>query len=71
MNREPEFWGGELRLPRWLRRFRRGSSADDTPEREVERHEYQDRVGKSDPGKAAQDMLGAWSIMMPREKRRH
>ena len=36
MPNEPEFWGGELRVPRWLRRNRKTPSADDTPERQRE-----------------------------------
>ena len=49
MPREPEFWGGELLISRWLR---------ETP------------VGKSDPVKHAEDMLGADSIFLPRDVRR-
>jgi hypothetical protein len=34
MAREPEEWGGEVRLPTWLRRMlRRPAPRDNTPER--------------------------------------
>jgi hypothetical protein len=39
MPRELEPWGGEVRLPAWLRRaLRRRDAAADTPERAHERH---------------------------------
>ena len=40
---ELEPWGGEVRLPRWLRRvLRRPDAAEDTPERAHERRQPQD-----------------------------
>jgi hypothetical protein len=37
-----EAWGGEVRLPRWLRRLlRRPEAAGDTPEARAERHRPQ------------------------------
>ena len=37
MRRELEEWGGEVRVPRWLRRaLRLGPQAEDTPERRAE-----------------------------------
>jgi hypothetical protein len=40
MAREVEPWGGEVRLPRWLRALlRRQPDAGDTPERAHERHQ--------------------------------
>jgi hypothetical protein len=39
MSPAPEPWGGEVGLPRWLRRLlRRPPVVDDTPERRHERH---------------------------------
>jgi hypothetical protein len=32
MAREPEAWGGEVRLPRWLQRVLRREAQTDTPE---------------------------------------
>ena len=32
MTREPEAWGGEVRLPRWLRRVLGREAQTDTPE---------------------------------------
>jgi hypothetical protein len=72
MSRESEFWGGEVHFPRWLRRRRNRQSADDTPERQRESRgrRYEPFPGKSEPGKTAEDMLGAYKIMLPRDKRR-
>ena len=42
MTKELEPWGGEVRLPRWLRRLRRGrGGTGDTPERAHEKRQYQ------------------------------
>lgn len=39
MARELEEWGGEVRVPGWLRRvLRLGPPAEDTPERRAEAH---------------------------------
>jgi hypothetical protein len=74
MSREPEFWGGELHVPGWLRRLRKRPPADDTPERQRERHDHIDApvgpTGKSNPGQSALDQRGAFSIMLPSDKRR-
>jgi hypothetical protein len=71
MPREPEFWGGEVRVPRWLRRNRKRPSADDTPERQRELHDHREApTGKSDPVRAAEDMLGASTIFLPPDRRR-
>jgi hypothetical protein len=38
MPRELEPWGGELQMPRWIRRMlRRGAAPEDSPERAHER----------------------------------
>ena len=43
MSRELEPWGGEVHMPRWLRRLlRRGGPTADTPERAHERHKPAD-----------------------------
>ena len=71
MPREPEFWGGELLISRWLRRIRKRPSTDDTPERQRELHDHRETpAGKSDPVRAAEDMLGADAIFLPRHVRR-
>ena len=71
MPREPEFWGGELRVPRWLRRHRKRPPAGDTPERQRELHDHREPpAGKSDPVRAAEDMMGADSMFLPRDRRR-
>jgi hypothetical protein len=45
--------------------------ADDTSEREQELHDHREPpAGKSDPYKAAEDMLGADAMFLPRAKRR-
>jgi hypothetical protein len=70
MSRQPEPRGGELLVSRWLRRIRKGRVADDTPERQQELHDHREPpAGKSDPWRAAQDMLGADAIFLPRDKR--
>jgi hypothetical protein len=72
MSREPEPWGGELLVSRWLRRIRKSRVADDTPERQQERHDRREApAGKSDPYRAAQDMLGAETLFLPRDVRRN
>jgi hypothetical protein len=42
MSHEPEPWGGEVHLPRWLARLLRRSPVEDTPERRHERHKPQE-----------------------------
>lgn len=68
MPREPEFFGGELRVPRWLRRRGKRPAADDTTERQHEAHDKRE-TGNSDPHKTAEKMLGADAIFLPRKKR--
>jgi hypothetical protein len=69
MSRQPEFWGGELLITRWLRRLRKPPG--DTPERQREMHDHRDApTGKSDPVRAAEDMLGADTVFLPRDVRR-
>ena len=71
MPREPEFWGGELLISRWLRRIRKHPSSGDTPERQRELHDHRETpAGKSDPVRAAEDMMGADAIFLPRDVRR-
>ena len=70
MPTQPEPWGGQVRFPRWMRRGRRNPQADDTPERQREAHDGVDAsVSKSIPDNA-RDLLGASSIMLPRDQRR-
>jgi hypothetical protein len=43
-NREPEAWGGEVRMPRWLRRvLKRPEPLEDTPEAAHEKRKAQPR----------------------------
>jgi hypothetical protein len=77
MRREPEEWGGAVRLPIWLRRLlRRADPAPDTPERA---HEARTGGGRSaggghpaDPtGGAPVEVLGPGSLSdLHRERRR-
>ena len=39
MSRDLEPWGGEVRMPGWLRRLLHRADADDTPERAHERRQ--------------------------------
>ena len=51
-NRQQEAWGGEVRMPRWLRRMlRRPAPAEDTPEGAHEARTPQPRQG-ADRGEA-------------------
>ena len=46
MARELENWGGEVRLPRWIRQvLRRPPKAEDTPERTREPKRPQEHTG--------------------------
>jgi hypothetical protein len=47
MHRQPEAWGGEVRLPKWTRRLLRRASPTDTPEARSEA----DRPDPSDAAK--------------------
>jgi hypothetical protein len=61
MTKELEPWGGELRLPRWLRRLRRGrGETADTPERAHEKRQYQ-QPEVSVAENADRVMFGGWS----------
>jgi hypothetical protein len=55
MARELEPWGGEVRVPRWLRRLlRRRPEPDDTPERAREpKHAQSDRTVLENANRAA------------------
>jgi hypothetical protein len=69
MPRQPEPWGGDVHLPRWLRRGRQREETGDTPERQHELHEDVGAPSKSIPDNA-KDLLGSFSIMLPRDQRR-
>ena len=43
-DKKPEAWGGDVRIPHWLRHLLRKPEANDTPERLAEAHK-----GKVDP----------------------
>jgi hypothetical protein len=71
MSSQPEPWGGELYVTRLLRRFRKRRVANDTPERQRELHDHcEPPSGKSDPYRAAQDLLGPDVVFLPRDVRR-
>ena len=72
MARELEPWGGDVRLPRWLRRLmRRPEDSGDTPERAHERHKGQ-QPEKSVAGAADRAAVGILSDLYRegRSKRR-
>ena len=53
MSRDLEPWGGEVRMPGWLRRLLHRADADDTPERAHERRRPDDRaLPRGSPGAA-------------------
>jgi hypothetical protein len=61
MTRELEPWGGDVRLPRWLRRLlRRPDDVGDTPERAHERRRRQ-QPDKSVAGAADRAAVGMLS----------
>ena len=54
MARELEPWGGEVHMPRWLRRLlRRPPEPEDTPERAHEPHAQSDRSVLENANRAA------------------
>lgn len=69
MTRELEPWGGEIRMPRWLRALLRRSDPGDTPERVHERRrpDYPDVSVAENADRA---IFGAWSDGHPGNKRR-
>jgi len=69
MARELEPWGGDVRMPRWLRRLlRRPTDPEDTPEREHERHKGQ-RPDKSVAGAADRAAVGPLSELYKEGRR--
>ena len=62
MAREPEEWGGEVRLPIWLRRIlRRPAPPDNTPERAHEARTGQGPRVNPD-GAAPVEVLGSGAL---------
>ena len=67
-NREQEAWGGEVRMPRWLRRMlRRPEASGDTPEAAREKQKAQ--PGRSVAENADRAAVGVMSELY-REGRR-
>jgi hypothetical protein len=61
MARELEPWGGDVRMPRWMRRLlRRPADPEDTPERAHERHKGE-RPDKSVAASADRAAVGPLS----------
>ena len=70
MARELEPWGGDVRLPRWMRRLlRRPEDPDDTPERAHERRKG-DRPTKSVAGAADRAAVGVLSELYGEGRRK-
>jgi hypothetical protein len=70
-NREPEAWGGEVRMPRWLRRMlKRPEPLEDTPEAAHEKRKAQ--PGRSVAENADRAAVGVTSELYRegRKKRR-
>jgi hypothetical protein len=67
MPRELQPWGGEARLPRWVRRLLRRPAPGDTPERMHEARQPQD-PGVSVQENADRAIFGAWSEGHPGNK---
>jgi hypothetical protein len=70
-NRQPEAWGGEVRMPRWLRRMlRRPEPVPDTPEAAHEKRKNQ--PGRSVAQTADRAAVGVMSELYRegRKKRR-
>jgi hypothetical protein len=70
-NREPEAWGGEVRMPRWLRRLlKRPEPLEDTPEAAHEKRKAQ--PGRSVGENADRAAVGVMSELYRdgRKKRR-
>ena len=69
MARQLEPWGGDVRLPRWLRRvFRRPDDQGDTPERLHERHKGE-RPAKSVAGAADRAAVGPLSDLYREDRK--
>ena len=67
MTRELEPWGGDVRLPRWLRRLlRRPEDVGDTPERAHERRRRQ-QPDKSAAGAADRAAVGVLSDLTAKD----
>jgi len=66
--RELQAWGGEVKVPRWIRRLLRRPTPSDTPERvhESRQPSYPD---VSVAGNADRAIFGAWSEGHPGNKR--
>jgi hypothetical protein len=69
MAREQEPWGGDVRLPRWLRSLlRRPVEPSDTPERSHERHKGES-PDKSVAGAADRAAVGPLSDLYREERK--
>jgi hypothetical protein len=69
MARELEPWGGDVRLPRWLRRLsRRPADQGETPERAHERHRGE-RPDKSVAGAADRAAVGVLSDLYREDRK--
>ena len=70
MAREPEEWGGEVRMPKWLRRMlRRPTPPDNTPERAHEARTGQ--APKVGPDGVPVEVLGSGALSdLHRDRRR-
>ena len=67
MSRELQPWGGEVQVPRWIRRLLRRSTPSDTPERihEGRQPHYPDGSVAENADRA---IFGAWSEGHPGNK---
>ncbi len=67
MSRELQSWGGEVQLPRWIRRLLRRPTSTDTPEAAHERRQpsYPDVSVAENADRA---IFGAWSEGHPGNK---
>ena len=69
MARELEPWGGDVRMPRWMRRMlRRPAEQGDTPERARERHKGE-RPDKSVAAAADRAAVGPLSELYKEGRR--
>jgi len=70
MSRELQPWGGEVQLPRWVRRLLRRPIPTDTPERihEGRQPHYPDLTVLENADRA---IFGAWSEGHPGNKQPH
>jgi hypothetical protein len=69
VSNELQPWGGDVAVPRWVRRLFRRSESADTPERahEARQPQYPDRSVAENADRA---IFGAWSEGHPGNKRR-